>query len=403
MIWPPCNEQESRFFFAFPKIGFSYFWYFLFIFSFFSGGCYAGTTKVRVYGKERMQLKISRIDQSHLGAKSIFYIDGEIVGEPGKRHMRNQMYVEAFFPREQKHPWPIVFFHGAGQTNLNWLITPDGRMGWADYFVSKGYAVYLCEQPSRGRSAYHPEDNGPRMYHSLESLQRFMSAAGSWPQSARHTQWPGEGTMAFTDETDRQFIASQVEYLPRNADSQRLVLDCGVRLLREIGPAILITHSQAGPFGWLLADAVPELVRGVVALEPSGPPFSADLTCEKAQNYGIADLPMHYEPLMERPEDFRLQLLPSNDPERNSGWVLAEPAPKLVRLAGLPIFVVVSESSYHAGYDHLTSHVLSQCGVEHEFIRLEEHGIHGNGHMMMLEKNNLEIADLILNRIEKIK
>ena len=346
-------------------------------------------------------MTIKRIDQSHLGAKSIFYIDGSIVGADGKHHMCNQMYVEALFPKKQLHPWPVVFFHGAGQTNVNWMVTPDGRMGWADYFVSKGYAVYMCEQPSRGRSAYHPEDNGPRMYHSLESLQRFMSDGGAWPQSKRHTQWPGEGTMDFTDETDRQFIASQVEYLTRNEDSQRLTKACGLRLLSQIGPAILLTHSQAGPFGWLIADEAPELVKGIVALEPSGPPFSADLTECAARNYGIADLPLHYDPPVSGKEAFRLQLLNSKDPERNPGWVLCDPAPRLPRLAGIPIWLIVSESSYHAGYDHLTSHVLDQCGVEHEFIRLEQEGIHGNGHMMMLEKNNLEIADLILKKLEE--
>lgn len=344
-------------------------------------------------------MKISKIDQSFLGSKSIFYVGGEITGEDGKHHMKNQMYVEAFFPKEQLHPWPVVMFHGAGQTNMNWLMTPDGRMGWADYFVSKGYAVYLCEQPSRGRSAYHPEDNGPRMYHSLESLQRFMSDRGSWPQSKRHTQWPGEGSLEFRDETDRQFIASQIEYLVRNADSQRLVKDCGIKLLEEIGPAILLTHSQAGPFGWILADEVPELVKGIVALEPSGPPFSTDLNENRSKNYGISDIPLHYDPPVEKPEDFQLELLHSESPDINSGWILAEPAPKLPNLSNIPVWIIVSEASYHAGYDHLTSRVLSQCGVDHDFIRLEEHGIYGNGHMMMLEKNNLEIADLIINKI----
>ena len=345
-------------------------------------------------------MEIKRIDQSFLGSRSIFYVGGEIAGQPGKRHMRNQMFVEAYFPKRQTKPYPLVMFHGAGQTNVNWLATPDGRPGWMDFFVSKGYAVYLCEQPSRGRSAYHPEDNGPRMYHSLESLQRFMSDGGSWPQAARHMQWPGEGTLAFTDETDRQFIASQVEYLVKNEDSQRLVLSCGVRLLEEIGPAILLTHSQAGPFGWLLADAQPALVKGIVALEPSGPPFSADPETGTAGNWGIADLPLSYDPPVARKEDLKLERLPSEDPERNEGWIFAEPAPKLPHLAGIPVWLVTSEASYHAGYDHLTSRVLAQCGVNHEFIRLEEQGIRGNGHMMMLEKNSLEIAELILQRME---
>lgn len=346
-------------------------------------------------------MKIKKIDQSFVGSKSIFYIEGDIIRDSGKQHMYNQMYVEAFFPVTQTKPWPIIMFHGAGQTNVNWLMTPDGRMGWADWFVSKGYAVYLCEQPSRGRSAYHPDQNGPRIYHSLESLQRFMADNGSWPQSKLHTQWPGEGSLAFDDETDRQFIASQVEYLPSNKESQRLMLSAGTKLLKDTGPAILFTHSQAGPFGWLLADACPELVKGIMALEPSGPPFSMNTDVPVSQNFGIADLPLHYEPEISSPEDIRLELLTSDTPGINSGWIFQEPAPQLPRLAGIPIWIVVSESSYHAGYDHLTSRVLEQCGVPHQFVRLENRGIHGNGHMMMLEKNSLKVAGLILSMLEE--
>lgn len=67
------------------------------------------------------------------------------------------------------------------------------------------------------------------------------------------------------------------------------------------------------------------------------------------------------------------------------------------RLAGIPILILTGEASYHAGYDYdyLTSHVLSQAAVSHDFIPLETVGICGNGHMMMLEKNNLEITEYI--------
>ena len=346
-------------------------------------------------------MEIRRIDQSFVGSKSIFYIEGDIHRESGKQHMYNQMYVEAIYPNTKTKEYPVVMFHGAGQTNVNWLITPDGRMGWADYFVSKGYDVYLCEQPSRGRSAYHPDQNGPRIFHSLESLQRFMSDNGSWPQSKLHTQWAGEGSMEFTDPIDRQFIASQVEYLPSNKESQRLMLSAGTKLLQEIGPAILLTHSQAGPFGWILADAHPELVKGIIALEPSGPPFSRDISAPVAENYGITDIPLHYEPQVNSLEEIKLELLPSKAPGINTGWVFQEPAPQLPRLSGIPIWVVVSESSYHAGYDHLTSYVLTQCGVHNKLVRLEENGINGNGHMMMLEKNSLEVADLVLSLLKE--
>ena len=73
-------------------------------------------------------------------------------------------------------------------------------------------------------------------------------------------------------------------------------------------------------------------------------------------------------------------------------WQQAEPARKLPRLGRVPILIVTSEASYHAAYDHCTSQYLIQAGVPHTFTRLEAAGIHGNGHMMMLEKNSQVIA-----------
>ncbi len=346
-------------------------------------------------------MKIPLIDQTFVKEHGIFYVGGEMRGDGNDHFIANQMFVEVYTPVEKKHPYPVVMFHGAGQTNVNWLITPDGRMGWADYFVKQGYTVYLAEQPARGRSAYHPSVNGGLTHHTAEALQqRFMTDRGGWTQAEKHTQWP-EGGEDPASETSLQFLSSQVEYLPSNKDSQQLVLDAGRILLEEIGPAILLTHSQAGPFGWLLGDACPELVRGIVALEPTAPPFSRDLGTPQAKDFGLASLPLHYDPPVTSPEDFRLTILKAPAEGLKDGWVLQDPAPRLTRLAGIPILLIVSEASYHAFSDHLVSHLLGQCGVSHTFVRLEEAGIHGNGHMMMLEKNNLEIADLILDWISR--
>ena len=69
--------------------------------------------------------------------------------------------------------------------------------------------------------------------------------------------------------------------------------------------------------------------------------------------------------------------------------------------ATIPILIVVSEASYHAPYDHCTSEFLKQAGVENEFVRLQDIGIRGNGHMMMLEKNNLDIAAYLVGWTQK--
>jgi hypothetical protein len=72
------------------------------------------------------------------------------------------------------------------------------------------------------------------------------------------------------------------------------------------------------------------------------------------------------------------------------------PARQLPKLAGIPIAVVTGEASYRATCDHCTVKFLVQAGAGVEHLRLEDHGLHGNGHMMMLEANSAEISALLL-------
>ena len=67
----------------------------------------------------------------------------------------------------------------------------------------------------------------------------------------------------------------------------------------------------------------------------------------------------------------------------------------------MPIMVLTSEASYHAPYDHSTVKFLEQAGVKPSFIRLAELGIKGNSHVLMLEKNNKEIAAVIAGWLDK--
>ena len=74
----------------------------------------------------------------------------------------------------------------------NWLNTPDGRQGWASWFLQQGYAVYLVDEPQRGRSAYMPGD-GSLGTISAEFVSKFFTGVQNhnlWPQARLHTQWP---------------------------------------------------------------------------------------------------------------------------------------------------------------------------------------------------------------------
>ena len=78
-----------------------------------------------------------------------------------------------------------------------------------------------------------------------------------------------------------------------------------------------------------------------------------------------------------------------------------EPARQLPNLQKMPILVLSSEASYHAPYDHCTVKYLQQAGVKPSFIRLADRGIKGNSHVMMMEKNNKEIAAVIAEWLAK--
>ena len=71
------------------------------------------------------------------------------------------------------------------------------------------------------------------------------------------------------------------------------------------------------------------------------------------------------------------------------------PARQLVNLKSIPVMVMAAEASYHQNYDHCTAKYLNQAGVKTEYVRLQDKGIRGNGHMVMIEKNNLEIARFV--------
>jgi pimeloyl-ACP methyl ester carboxylesterase len=340
--------------------------------------------------------------QHALSTRDYFYVGGKYTGDPGKEVLSGQMYVEVLRPKRVSERYPIVMFHGAWQTATNWLGTPDGRAGWADFFLERGYPVYLVDQPARGRSPWHASSNGSISGKTPSFVEQRFTAPEIqhlWPQASKHTQWPGTG-----DRKGRQgdpffdaFYATQVEGLDSAVETQNLILAAGSALLDKIGPAILLTHSQSGAFGWILADARPNAVKGIVAIEPNGPPFrNAVFDEEKSRAWGATDIPLTYDPPAKNAADIAVvQESAADGPDLARCWKQADPPRRLAKLQGIPVLIVTGEASYHAVYDQCTSKFLTQAGVPNTFIRLADAGLHGNGHMMMLEKNNIEIAALL--------
>jgi pimeloyl-ACP methyl ester carboxylesterase len=341
-----------------------------------------------------------------LADQGFFFAGGRYVERGGRRSLLGQMFVQYQIPAQRRHRLPVVMIHGGGQTAVNFLGTPDGRRGWADDFLAHGYAVYLVDQPGRGRSGYF-EGYGESTHRDAKAIAGRFSHPETlklWPQAGRHTQWP-EGDAAFD-----QFCASQVASMNDIAALEAMTREAGAVLLDRIGPAILLTHSQGGPFGWTIADARPKLVRGILAIEPNGAPVY-EVKFTGAPNWfedeavtrpwGITRGPLTFDPPARDVSEMKFARQDKADgPGLTRCWLQAGIARQLPNLKGIPILIVTGEASYHAPYDHCTSQFLRQAGVEHDFVRLADVGILGNGHMMMLEKNNLEISRYLRGWVE---
>ena len=294
-----------------------------------------------------------------------FYVGGRIVtvpatsssGEndpnPGQVTV-DQMYVQYQVPVDRLFALPVVMVHGSWHTGKTYGTTPDGREGWSTYFLRKGFPVYVVDDVNRGRSGYDMARlNEVRLGSKNESdvppISRRTNEA-AWT-GFRIGPKPGvvHGGGQFPLESADQYFA-QLTYNYRAVVEDQKIVDGLVALLDRIGPAVLLTHSQSGPFEWRTAAARPTFVKGIVAVEPIRVETFADFK-------GLSRVPV---------------LLVRGDFEEASADAVPQQFVKRLTAAG----------------GHRT------------FVRLPQAGIRGNSHMMKMERNNVQVAELIIDWIE---
>lgn len=276
---------------------------------------------------------------------------------------------------EKANPLPLAFWHGAYQSGRSWETTSDGREGFQTLFLREGYSTYVIDQPRRGRAGNSTEAATlePSPYDQL-FFDQF-----------RFGEWPGffEGVQVDqSDETMNQFFRSVT---PNTGPYDHVVLaDATSALIDRIGPAVLVTHSQAGGPGWLTAIRNPD-VKGIVALEPgSGFVF---------------------------PEDAVPDPMPSA-----AGTLEAEPIPAedFSKLTQIPIVIyygdnIPTEPTDERGKDNwrvrldmarLWVDAINERGGDATLVHLPEEGITGGTHFLMSDLNNTQIADHIAGWLE---
>ncbi len=314
-----------------------------------------------------------------LKAQGSFFIGGEKseqtrveLGElgPGGHITVNQMYVRYMIPQRGDR-LPVVMVHGATLTGKSWETTPDGRMGWDEYFVRKGHPVYVPDQVGRGRSGFNQAvvNNvraGSAPPSSLPYMLRFSDEVvwpnfrfGSKPSDPfPSTQFP----VSAVDELSKQGVPDvRFGGLPATTPTVQALSD----LAGQVNGAVLMGHSQSGPFPLAAALLNPAVTKGLVLVEPGRCP--ANYTAEQIKTLASVPILVVYGDYRDTPTG------------------------------------ISTRPSWQESFDSCMAVIrsLKAAGGQAEMLNPPDRGIRGNSHMIMQDKNNLKIADLILQWIDE--
>src|SRR5262245_49397408 len=182
----------------------------------------------------------------------------------------NQMYVQYQSPVNALQHVPVVMVHGCCLSSKTWETTPDGRMGWNEYFVRKGRSVYLADQSSRARSGFDPSAisavrAGTAQPNTLPNIL-FASHQVAWSVfrfgPSFGTPYPdGQFPVEAADELYKQMIPDLNSTLPTPNPTWTNMAALAVRLKG----AILMGHSESGFFPEQAALIDPSGIRGNIS------------------------------------------------------------------------------------------------------------------------------------------
>src|SRR5512138_1582825 len=303
-----------------------------------------------------------------LANQGSFFVGGESKSVTGGEITVNQMYVQYQIPMKGGQHVPVVMVHGCCLSSKTWETTPDGRMGWSEYFVRKDRSVYLADQVSRARSGFDPTafsdarqgrtapSQMPNILDATHQVAWTVFRFGpKFGEAFPDQQFP----MQAMDELYKQMIPDLNATLPQNPNptwTQMAAL--GVKL----EGAVLMGHSESGFFPEQAALIDPSGVKGIVSIEM---PCATNLTA--GQIATLAKIPT---------------LIMFGD---HLGDVQGGPANWAESFATCNTFV----------------DQLKKAGGDAQMMHLPALGIKGNSHMLMQDRNSDQLADLVIAWIDK--
>lgn len=322
----------------------------------------------------------------HLETMGSLAFGGNVTtGADGDTFHGDHGYAQFYIP-VKAHQYPIILWHGVGQSGSCFESTPDGREGFQAILPRRHWSTYIIDQPRRGRaghtlSSLDPNEKMPTTEHESETWNAFRN--GIWTPPREKGFFEGSQFPA-TPAAIEQFFRKQTPNTgaePRDNTHRRFMGTTMTDLLRRTGPAILTTHSNSGQYGWFTGMASPDKVKAIIALEPGQFVFPDD------------------KPVKEKFAQNKL-----------AGELLAGisvPREEFLKLTKFPILVVYGDNIFTEPSDIFNVEVwrlsreyakdfvaaINEAGGDATLLELPQIGIRGNTHAMFADLNNLQIAD----------
>jgi len=268
---------------------------------------------------------------------------------------------------------PLVFWHGIGQFSKTWETTPDGRAGFQNIFLGRGFSTYLIDQPRRGNAGRSTVE---AVISPVPDEQKWFETfrIGIWPD-----YFPGVQFSKDPGALDQYFRAMTPNIGPIDFEVNIRAVSA---LFDRVGQGVLVTHSHAGGQGWQTAIAHPN-VRAIVSYEPgSGFVFpEGEVPGPIASSAGVLE-------------------------------AVGIPKEEFLKLTKIPIviyygdFIPAEMDAQNPGADgwrarlemaRLWCAAVNRNGGDATVVHLPEIGIKGNTHFPFSDLNNIEIADLMEN------
>ena len=322
--------------------------------------------------QEKEPLVLRAVGSFYVGGETELQTKSEMGNFFPEGHVTiNQMYVNFMVPQNRVDSTSFVFIHGITLTGKTYEITPDGRMGWNEYFARKGHATFVVDQAGIGRSGFNAKSYNRARHKETEAstlpplfrisdentLVNFRFATPD-NKPVPDAKFPMQALGEFSKQSI-PFTAATVSSPDVNFRNLSL-------LGKDLRHTVLVSHSQSGSFPVQTALLNPEGIDALVLIEPGG--TGAHYTDEQIAR--ISNIPV--------------LLVFGDNVEADTG---------------------VPGHNWKVAYDGWDSFIerVKKAGGKAETIFLPEKGIRGNSHMLMMDTNNQQIADMILDWLTKNK